>query len=249
MSNPRSIDDIKVAYQNLILQYGSGLVPVTKQLIWDGAVGAGTDYLGILAAEELVDIVSDSIEDAVAGGGATKIVIVGQGDDGLEITEEITLTGTTLVTSTKKFKVIYEAYASATEDESEITGPNHGNIKINETGEATHIMAIITETYGKSSMCFYKVPSNKFGKLMHVRFYPAAGKVATGYLLIRKNGEGTGDAWNGQLAAVLDYSAAVVDLRDFPKLLHPGAEIMLLGEVAATTGILAANFEIELEEL
>lgn len=246
----RLITDIKTGYDNFIIKFGRGPLNTTKRLIWDGGIDGG--YKGILATASKVKVVSDNAADAVAGGGATAIIIVGQDANGLEQSEEITLTGVTpTADSVNIYSVITDAYISKTENQSEVTGLNTGVISVYQSGTPANILVKISATQGKSLNSFYKIPSNKFGKLLNVRVYPVPGKILTCYLLIRKNGEGNGLAFNNQFIFDINTAGPFVDLdlRITPKLLYPGAEIMLLGKVDSTTGTCSAEYAIELEAL
>jgi hypothetical protein len=246
----RNINDIAPGFKPLVFKFGRGELNTTKRLIWDG--GADGGYKGRLTTASKLIAVSSSADDAVAGGGATKITVIGQDADGLEQSEEITLTGTTpSAETTKSFKCAYRMYVSATEDLSEVTGPNHGAITIYQSGTPANILCKILATNGQTYMAYYKIPSNMFGKLISVNIYPAAGKILTVFVSICGNGQGDGKAWNGQASFDINTGGSwvMLDLSHVPRLLRPGAEIMILGVVDSTTGTCSANFEIVLEEL
>lgn len=240
--------DIKVGYDYLRFKFGRGTMGTDRRLIWSGAAAGG--FKGILSTAAKVQVASSSADDAVGQGGAVSIVLLGIGADGKRLTEVIDLDGTTPVESNGSFLVIPRAYVYDSEDQSEVTGPNHGAINIYQTGVAANILNQIPAVEGQSYLCYDRIPIDQCAKLVHVRFMPASisTSVFTGTLFIRGN-TGRGNAWNGGLSVDVQNTPVSIERHDLPEFLGPGCEIMLLGKVSAGTPNCSANFEMEFEDL
>lgn len=198
-------------------------------IVWDGG-DTEADYPGWLTAEATCEVLSGSADDAVGGGGATKVTIVGQGDDGLEISEEITLTGGSAVELTNSYKIIYLIYISATEDTSPLTGPNHGLITARKkTGPVN--MAKILATYGSSLSLLYRVPSNKYAELIDARLYSPVRS----FIRIIKRSSVTAP-WN--IVATMDLLHQESSLlHAVPDFIAPGEDIAVLVTPSAAADI------------
>lgn len=238
-----TIDDIEYSYRNIILRFGkvSG-VDTDWTPIWDGGPG---EYTGFLTTESLVDVVSDSAEDDTGGGGATKIKLVGQGNNGLEITEEILLSGVTPVTSTKKFKIIYHVEIVLSEDSSPVTGPNHGTISIYKIAAAATVMALILPMYGVSLMAIYRIPSDKYGEIRRCAIYASSGKNAELKMMVRRNMD---SAWVTR-ATYNAYQASVGIRRYNPSFVGPGWDIVCMTKSSAAGTDVDSNYGIELKDI
>lgn len=163
-------------------------------IMWDGANGviAQPDYPGWLEAESLVKAVSSSVNDAAGGSGAYALEILGQGDDGIEKTEVIILTGIVPVESTKKFSVIYSAQvvnldAVVNLNTSPIGGANDGLIQIYKTDVPTTVMAAIKANLGRTQMAIWRCPKDKYAEFKKIGVYPQSGKPVIAQLWARGN--------------------------------------------------------------
>ena len=82
-------DVVTESYNRLVFKFGR-VDAHEHVVIWDGGDTVAL-YPGWLAAEAACEVISDNAADKPTGGAATKCQVWGQGDDGLEITEIITL--------------------------------------------------------------------------------------------------------------------------------------------------------------
>ena len=246
MSYEDNFNAIFPAYAKHLFKYGSAISTTARKVIWDGATAL---YTGFIASENKVLVSSSSTDDG-DGTAAENIVIIGQGDDGLEISDLITLSGSTPVLSNKLFKIIYRAYVFNSFDRNEDTGPNHGTITIYEDGVPLNIMARILPTIGASLMCVYKIPANQYGVFNIFRAFGASGKTTTIEIFLRYN-VGRGNAWNSAGSVVIppNGAPAVIDFNGKGLILKPGTEIIVTAKVDLTTGMVSADFDIELFDL
>jgi len=150
-------------------------VGTSPETIWT----AGATYTFPSTATALT-VVSSSTDDdgSPVGTGARTVTIVGLDANYAEVSETVTMNGTTNVTTTQTFLRVNEAYVATCGS----TGSNVGAITITNTTPTT--LAVIVATAGITQQCIYTVP---------------AGKTAfiTRYMLSSYNSTSTGSA--GQL--------------------------------------------------
>lgn len=126
----------------------TGTVPET---VW-AAGGLAT----FRSAAAIVEVVSDSADDAAAGTGARTVTIYGLDANYVEIEETITLNGTSAVDGTKLFLRINSAeVATAGSGKT-----NAGNITLRDNGAGT-TRAYIVAGHGHTQLGVYTVPAGK----------------------------------------------------------------------------------------
>jgi hypothetical protein len=108
-------------------------VGTSFEVISEAGVAAHT----FAAAATLLDVTSSSATDAAAGDGARTLLITGLDADYNEITETVTLNGTTVVETTSSFLRVNKAQVLTTGDEED----NAGDIYVTETG-GTHTAGV-----------------------------------------------------------------------------------------------------------
>jgi hypothetical protein len=234
--------DVATGYENLVFKFGRSPSLAASSLIKDLA-GTYNYQSGEVACE----VVSNSADDAVAGGGATKLTVVGQGADGLEISEEVTLTGAAPVALTNDYEIIYRAYCSDGEDDNPLTGANHGTITIRKTAGAVEL-ATILPTNGQTLMCVYRIPSDKYGKLIGVDFFAFEGKGVAISVKTRRN-RTTQNAWRSRLTVDGFQNAMPVNMDKVPTLLYPGEDIVVETISPPAGTFVSGHFSIELTDL
>jgi len=149
----------------------------TKELIWSPQV-AWTP----LTSASTLDVVSDSTNDTDGGTGARTVELIGLDSNWVEQTEEITLSGTTPVTTTKSWLRVFRMKvltAGSTEN-------NVGTLTATATTGAT-VQCNIKAAYGQSLTAYWTVPA---GKTLYIRdWYCQIGRslsaVATVGLFLR----------------------------------------------------------------
>ena len=103
-----------------------------------------------------IKIESSSADDTDGGTGARTITITGIKSDKTEDTETKTLNGTTAITTTNSYFLIYNFTVTSVGS----NGSNVGNIKAY-VSDDNNIVNYINAGENNSSMCIYRVPINK----------------------------------------------------------------------------------------
>lgn len=121
--------------------------------IW--ATGGTKTYI---STGETVNIASTSINDTAAGTGARTVVITGIDEDYNEITDFITLNGTSNVVTTNSYIEIFRivVYQAGSLEH------NEGTISATTTGTATLLATVEAET-GITQQCHYTIPAGYTG--------------------------------------------------------------------------------------
>ena len=123
------------------------------------------------SAAAVVAVSSDSPDDDAdpAGTGAWTVTIEGLNDNGREISETVSLNGTSTVNTTASFYRINRAYV-VTAGTGEV---NAGNISMSIGGD---LQAYIEDSEGQTHQTLYTVPSNKY--LLIDSYYARVGRIA-----------------------------------------------------------------------
>jgi hypothetical protein len=121
--------------------------------IWDG----GGLYSWPTTAQ-VHDLVSTSVNDASAGTGARTVQVYGLDSTYTEITETVTMNGTTNVATSNSYLRIYRMVVKSAGS----LGLNEGIISATGQTDAT-VSAQISATYNQTLMAIYTVPLNKTG--------------------------------------------------------------------------------------
>ena len=155
------------AYEPFELQVSRGQIQGHERFCpfgFNAAVGtspetmwtAGATYTFPSTATALT-VVSSSTDDdgSPAGTGARTVTIIGLDADYAEVSETVTMNGTSAVTTTQTFLRVNEAYVATCGS----TGSNVGAITIANTTPTT--LAEIVATAGIAQQCVYTVPASK----------------------------------------------------------------------------------------
>lgn len=143
----------QVAFHQRTCPFGfNDAVGTSPETIWT----AGATYTFPSTATALTVVSSSANDDgSPAGTGARTVTIVGLDANYAEVSETVTMNGTTDVTTTQTFLRVNEAYVATCGS----TGSNVGAITIANTTPTT--LAVIVATAGISQQCVYTVPANK----------------------------------------------------------------------------------------
>lgn len=236
---------IKLSYNDFIFKFGRAVVGAAKATIWSGSV---TTFNTLnQSTNELFSLISSSADDKVGSGGATHAKFIYQKLDGLEYeSEEIALNGLTAVDVPDITGVIsYRVWITKSEDSDEITGPNHGIIKLYKTGTPATIFAEAPATEGQTLMCIYRVPSNKYAELESVSLDASEGKAATIWLRVRKD---RASAWRTR-ATYQVFENGREQSRKNPEFIYPGSDVVIIGIAGAAGTTIDAHFQLKLHSL
>jgi len=138
--------------------YNSSIGSGSFETIWE----TGDDYPWQSTAVT-VDVVSDDINDDVAGTGARTLRIQGL-DGSYNLAEEtVDMDGTTTVTTTQTFLRVFRMSVET----AGTSGNNVGNISVTYTG-GSDVAATITAGNGQTLMCLYTIPAGYTGYLLSI---------------------------------------------------------------------------------
>lgn len=244
------VNRAEASYSNFVLKFGRKTgVGATPLILYSG----GTPYTGWLSPENNVIAVSASADDKSGSGGAVVITVIGQGDNGIEITEDITLDGTDpSVATVNKFAIVYRAFVKTTEDIDPILGPNHGTISIYESGTPLNICAYIDEHVlgttigaGQTTMCIYRIPINKYGEFLSIGLYVDAGKSG---IIVAKTRTSITAPWLTK-ATFSIFQGSIIENNISPGFIAPGSDIILLVVSSASGTSIDGSFELKLKDL
>lgn len=161
--------------------------------IWAG--GGTRTYL---SAAETMDIVSTSTSDAAAGTGTRTFSIEGLDSNYDEISETVTLNGTTTVTTSNSYLRVHRCKSLTTGT----GGVNAGDITVDPTTSGSGSrQAFISAGDGQTLISHYTIPNNKTAYMVgaHVKVSSAAGgtgiKEAVVQMLVREENM----SWNLQM--------------------------------------------------
>ncbi len=237
-------DVVALSYNNLIFKFGRTPVIAVPSVVWDGATAA---YPGWLAAEAACELLSASADDDTGQGGATEVVVVGQGNDGLEISETVITNGVGVVALANDYQIIYRAYCPDGEEDDPLLGANHGLITIRRTAGPV-IMAQIQPLFGQTQMALYRIPSNKYGELTDASFFGNEGKGIVVQIKTRKN-RTDARGWRARLTMDGFQNHIKQDLEKEPIFLYPGEDIVAIASSAPAGTLVSGHFSIRLYDL
>jgi hypothetical protein len=168
MSNLRQNEDFylevskgTIPGHSKINKFGHNPAATTGEDIW----GAGGTYPFFPTAGVLVDIVSTDAADAAAIGGAIQVVVSGLDENWEEVSETVTLTGTTPVTTmSTTFIRLFRAFVL----EAGATNTNAGDITVYARANGSGLTAgdvgiFIGINGGQTQHAIYTVPAGKTG--------------------------------------------------------------------------------------
>ena len=139
-----------------------------------------------------VDVVSDDVNDDVAGTGARTLRIQGL-DGSYNFAEEtVDMDGTTTVTTTQTFLRVFRMSVETAGS----SGNNEGTITVTYTG-GSDVAATISAGNGQTLMAVYTIPAGKTGYIININFSSAKDSEHTFRLMTRDNTV-TDAAWNAK---------------------------------------------------
>lgn len=151
----------------------SSNIGLTESVIWDG----GGDYI-FLSSAEFINVVSDNINDTALGSGARTLIIYGLDSNFNEISEIITLNGTTHVKSVKEYLRLFRAIVISSGTNTVVNGGNIGTISFTGFTSST-LQAKIIPNQSQTLMAVYTVPAGKTGYITGGTFSVGSGKSCT----------------------------------------------------------------------
>lgn len=197
------------------------------EVIWS----TGGAYTGFSAAAQTVDVVSTAAADTSAGAGLQTVMLYGLDTDYNELSELVTMNGTSAVTTTASFLRLWRMVSVSTGS----GGVNAGIITASQTTSGD-VMAEVEIGHGQTQICVWTVPNGKTAYLKSVH-YALAGKTS---------GNGSGRlvmmAQNGTTNRTLEWSVQGAGTSLFnapfdPPMAIPQKTDLCIEGDASTTGL------------
>ena len=210
--------------------------------IWEG----GDIYTGMplhSAAAETVTIVSDDANDTSAGTGARTVTIIGLDGSWNQVTETLTMNGTTQVTSSNSYKRLNRAFV-ATAGTSE---HNEGILTIAHSTTTANVFAAMPAEAGQTQICAYTIPDSVTGYLRAMRIFMGRSNGSAGSAQVALMTREEGGAWRKRRIYEITDSIGVATEYVFPTPLTGRTDIKIQVEsVSDSTTIVTGDLAIEL---
>lgn len=219
-------------------------IAATERTVWDGAANTNANYL---AAASKINFVSDDANDTAAGTGARTFQAHGLDPDGKEISEVITLDGTTLVTSALTFGTAPNRQKVLTAGSG---GMNAGTIYAF-TGTETDgtpadlnlVYSIIKAGENQTLQCNYTVPASRIGLMDFCEITSLGGNNAEGtFRLVMRPESGV---WQTKRKFVISQGNISRFWRT-PLSVAAKTDIEIRGERTSGSGSLAVSAEFDM---
>jgi hypothetical protein len=157
-------------------------IDIGPEDIW----GGGDNYTGLNATtSQTVQVFSSDVDDAAGDTGARTIRFFGlQTSSSTEYTsEDITMNGTSIVTSVNSWYRINTAYVLTAGS----TGSNEGTITIRQSSTTANVFAVILPNLNQTTIAAYTIPSGKTGYLdtFTTNIVRSNGSLGAGLITIR----------------------------------------------------------------
>ena len=204
-------------------------------------VWANATSLSWLDAETTFSVVSTDATDTDGGVGAQTVIIVGL-DYGLnQISESVTLSGTTPVTTVNSYFRIQRSIVNLC---GTYSGTNVGDITITATSDSS-VQAILPAATGRSAKSHYTVPKDKTLLLSTVSMVSESTKPATFRFYIKGALPSTGGLYGGKQLGLI-YSSIVGGYTEdvsYEILLPAGIDLWATVEPAAINTRVSLNYQ------
>lgn len=180
-----------------------GLVPGHSVVSKFGAAKAiGTSITPVTTAKVYrtpttltsLEIVSDdNTNDVAAGAGARKVRVYGLSTDWAEVTEEVSLNGTTAVALSNQYYRVYRAYVTESGAYADASTPSHASTITIRVASGGDTWAQITDVggfgMGQSEIACYSVPAGYKAYLVDRYLTVETNKAATVYGFVREGAD------------------------------------------------------------
>ncbi len=186
---------------------------------------------------EKVNIVSTSANDTANGTGLRTLTITGLSDTYAEVSETMTLNGTSNVLSVNKYSIVYRMIGNTAGS----TGANVGTITCTSTAANSSVQQQMQPTENQSQSIVYQVPLGKTLLLYDWAISTASTAFATGNLLIKP----FGGVFNIRGNTIVNGSGSTSDMYDFhiPLKLTEKTTVKIVATVSANNQNISATMQ------
>ncbi len=209
----------------------------TPEDVWNG----GGLYTGFPASAETLDVVSSSASDDIASTGTQKLTLHGLDADYAEITEEVTLEGTTPVTTSQAFLRCSRAKVS----QCGSNGTNVGTITVDQSTSGA-VMAVLPAGYGTTVIAAWTVPADKTAlcvgfRVRMVRLNGSAGSAEVGLW----TDPGGGNCWKADQVVSVSNGLGVTENPVFPATYAEKTDLVVrVADVSDNNTFVDASFDL-----
>lgn len=256
MSNLRNNDyGLEVAMGNkagveVVHKFGSNhavttsLVPITK--------GGVMQMVSALTSLEMVS--SDNVNDKAGGTGALTVTVEGLGTGWTELSETVTLNGTTAVALSNQYFRVNRISVATSGSYANPTTPSHNSTITLRTASVGATWVIIEPEngfgLGQSQQGIYTVPSGKTAFLMDKDVTVEASKPTTIFFFVRDNADDVSTPYTGVMRVKeVEHGLEAPHGVDFPYPQGPfvgPCDIGFMAVLATGTGEVGIDFSLVL---
>lgn len=197
----------------------------TEQTVWNNA----TVWIPPTTAS-VMNVVSTSASDAAAGTGARTVSVAGLDANYLEISETITMNGTTAVTTTKQYLRIQRMTVVT-------AGSTEANVGVISISNAT-LQGKIDANAGQSSFSMYTVPAGKTAFLHSLHL--SSSKSTDGKFTVRTRAAGVSRIRHTVELTGESYSVEFT----YPTVIPERTDIELRAVANTGNGIVAGSYDL-----
>lgn len=201
-----------------------------------------------------LEIVSSSALDEPSANGAHKVVVQGISTNWLEVTEEVTLNGTTAVDLANAYYRVYIAYVSETGTYASQSAPSHAGILTIREGGGGDVWALIADNtgggffVGQTQIGAYTVPKGRTAYVPSKFVTIESTKVVDVFMFQRPNADDVTPPFTGAMRVVQQHKGSAGGFTVNPDgMIGPfvgPCDLGFMGEVSSGTGAASVDFEI-----
>lgn len=213
---------------------------------------AATYWTPIAAAS--LEILSSSVNDTSAGSGGRKFIVTGLNSSWNEISQEITMNGTTAVAIPTQLIRVYRCYCSESGTYATMTAASHqGTITIRLSGGGATVLqveAVGTMGLGQSLCGCYTVPSGYTAYVYRGSISIESGKTSSLYFFMRENSSDVSSPYTGTMRVTHTYESVsniMIDATGFMGAFSQYTDIGFMAKTATGTSAVDVEFYILLK--
>ena len=172
----------KVPGHSMVHKFGRN--DAVANAVWEGVLQVGAQFPWSQAATPMRIKIGGAVTDTAAGTGAREVTLQGLNAAGIEITEALASTGTSVsLSSSNSFIRLYRAWVSAV---GAYGSTNSDAIIIENSTSGTDYITIAAGE-GQTQFAGYSIPAGKTGYLLSLHLTVDAGKAADFRVFTREN--------------------------------------------------------------
>lgn len=200
-----------------------------------------------------LEILSDDVNDTLAGSGARTVEVIGLGIDFLEVSEIVSMNGTTAVTLSTQFYRVYRVkVATSGTYASSVASSQAGNITLRASGGGVTWASVDIDAgfgLGQSEIGVYSIPAGKTGFVNFKNYDVESSKNGSLYFFVREGIDVVSAPFTPMLTKQVHRNQAghheTTPVTPFGPYIGP-CDVGFMGKAESTTADIQVDFEIEL---